>query len=82
MRQVIRLVVGVLALYVVITASPEQKLAMISGAKAFANATADACTRYAYCSNAVEQVRGFAHATTERMGRISSFDREPALLER
>lgn len=81
MRLVIRLVFAVMALYVVVTASPEQKAAMIGGAKAFASATVDACARSPYCDHAIASARGLAQATTERMSRLSSFDRGPALLE-
>lgn len=77
----IRLVLAALAVYIVVTASDEQKTAMLTGARAFASAAEDACTRNTLCNDAVDRARAAVHATSQRM-RQSSIDRGPALLER
>lgn len=78
---VIRVALSVLAIYVVITASDEQKSRMMMGVQAFAGAAGDACTRNSLCNEVVVRTRSVVEATTQRI-RHTSVDRGPALLER
>ena len=82
MRWAIRLAVSALAIYVVASASTDQQIAMMNGMRAFAGAAHDACTRSAYCNDALQGAGRLTHATTERLGRISAYERGQPLLER
>lgn len=81
MRWIIRLAFGVLAIYVVVTASDEHKAMMMTGLRGLAGAAGDACTRNAHCNEAVGRTLAAIMATSQRI-RHSSIDRGPALFER
>jgi hypothetical protein len=84
-RSLIRIVVFIVVVYSVVTASSSQQAAMYDGARAFVGSIGDACTRTWPCGEAVRSIKQAIDQTPSRRDisqRRFELHSTPPILER